>query len=238
MIADPGPQFADDGILPDPPAGAEAALHDREYRVRAFRLGPDRLAIQGAIRDQKPPGLFIQSDPEPLTVHHMQLSMEISFPDLIIVGAQTHFEQHPNEECPSITAHYEEMVGLSIARGFSRRVRELFGGPRGCTHTTALLQAMAPVALQCFWSMRSAAAKAAGEPEPMLRRDSDNNAETKPTDPLDDSWRLIVNTCHVWDEDGPVVAAIESGAPRPVPVFLRPRLEKLGIDFDDIGSGA
>ena len=49
------------------------------------------------------------------------------------------------------------LVGLSIARGFTHRVRELFGGPRGCTHTTALLQAMAPIAMQCFWSMRSAA---------------------------------------------------------------------------------
>lgn len=220
-----GPQFADDTILPEPPDGAEPVLHDREYRVRAFRLGPDRLLIQGAIRDQKPPGLYLQADPEPLTVHHMQLSMEISFPDLTIVGADTHFEQHPNEECPSITAHYGSLVGLSIARGFTHKVRELFGGPRGCTHTTALLQAMAPVAMQCFWSMRSAEAKLSGKPEPMLSH-GDNGEDHA----LDESWRLIVNTCHVWDENGPVVAARKAGEDHPVPVFLRPRLEKLGID--------
>jgi len=38
---------------------------------------------------------------------------------------------------------------LSIARGFTHKVRGLFGGPRGCTHTTALSQAMAPEAIQC-----------------------------------------------------------------------------------------
>lgn len=227
--------FATDSILPELPEGGEAVLHDREYRVRAYRLGPDRLLVQGAIRDQKPPGLYLQADPEPLTVHHMQLSMEISFPDLTIVRAETHFEQHPNEECPSITVHYGNLVGLSIARGFTHKVRELFGGPRGCTHTTALLQAMAPVAMQCFWSMRSAEAKLAGEPEPMLSR-RDDNGESQ-SHALDESWRLIVNTCHVWDENGPVVAAREAGEPHPVPVFLRPRLEKLGIDPTELHPG-
>jgi hypothetical protein len=230
----PDSLFATDSILPEPPDGAEAVLHDREYRVRAYRLGPERLLIQGAIRDQKPPGLYLQADPEPLTVHHMQLSMEISFPDLTIVGAETHFEQHPNEECPSITAHYGNLIGLSIARGFTHKVRELFGGPRGCTHTTALLQAMAPVAMQCFWSMRSAEAKLAGEPEPMLSHRDDGKAEGHA---LDESWRLIVNTCHVWDEDGPVVAARKAGEPHPVPVFLRPRLQKLGIDLGRLDPG-
>ena len=54
------------------------------------------------------------------------------------------FEAHPHTTCPAIIEHYQGLVGLSIARGFTHQVRELFGGPRGCTHTTALLLAMAP----------------------------------------------------------------------------------------------
>ena len=96
----------------------------------------------------------------------------------------THFEHHPREECPSITAHYDELVGLSIARGFTHRVRELFGGPRGCTHTTALLQAMAPIGMQCFWSMKAAAAKVAGLPDPLL----------DPRRNQDETWRLTIDT--------------------------------------------
>ncbi|HEX6659489.1 MAG TPA: DUF2889 domain-containing protein [Ilumatobacter sp.] len=213
--------FATDGILPPPPDGGTPVLHDREYRVRAFRLGDDRILIQGALRDQKPPRLYLQIDPDPLTVHHMQVSIEVSCPELEIVDVTTHFETHPREECPTITGHYDHLVGLSISRGFTHRVRELFGGPRGCTHTTALLQAMAPVAVQCFWSMRAVAAKLAGQPDPILDPQRDQ----------DQSWRLNVNSCHVWREDGPAVAAREAGVSEPAMVSIRPRLEKFGTSM-------
>ncbi len=220
--------FATDSILPPAPDGLET-LHDREYRVRAYRLDDDRILIQGAVRDQKPPGLYMPDDPEPLTIHHMQVSMEVSFPHLEIVGVTVHFETHPNESCPSITQHYGSLVGLSIARGFTHRVRELFGGPRGCTHTTALIQAMAPIAMQCFWSMRAASAKLNGRPSPIVGRDRARD---------DDGWKRIIGTCHVWDPDGPQVAARLSGADEEPPLFLRGRLAELGIDVGAVGDGS
>ena len=214
--------FADDPILPPPPDDCEV-LHDREYRVRAFRRASDRILIQGAVRDQKPPDLYIADDPDPLTIHHMQVSLEIDFPSLEIVDVTVHFEMHPMDSCPTITEHYGNVIGLSIARGFTHRVRDLFGGPRGCTHTTALLQAMAPVAMQCFWAMRAAQAVVDGEPSPIL---SDRGGPS-------DTWHMIVNTCHVWDEDGEAVAQRKAGAPVEAPVFMRGRLEKLGLSMPD-----
>ena len=210
--------FDDRLILPPPPAGAEAILHDREYRVRAFRLSADRIVLQGAVRDQKPPGLYLRDDPDPLTVHHMQLSVEVAFPSLEIESVTTHFESHPNDGCPEITGKYDELIGLSIARGFTKRVAALFGGPRGCTHVTALLYAMAPVAMQCFFSMKAASAILAGEELTMFEGDESN----------DQMLALILNTCHIWDENGPHVAARKAGEPQVVPVFLRGRLAELG----------
>jgi hypothetical protein len=205
--------FATDSILPADPDGLEI-LHDREYRVRAYRLADDRILIQGGVRDQKPPGLYMPDDPEPLTIHHMQVSIEVSFPELEITDVTVHFEAHPTTTCPSIVEHYGNLVGLSIGRGFTHRIRELFGGPRGCTHTTALLQAMAPVAMQCFWSMRAATAKLNGEPNPLVDRDRMKD---------DQGWTRIIGTCHVWDPDGPAVAARLSGHPEEAPLFLRGR---------------
>jgi len=215
--------FATDSILPPEPDGALPILHDREYRVRAFRLAADRILIQGAVRDQKPPGLYLQIDPEPITIHHRQLSLEVRFPQLEIVAVDTHFESYPRHECPSIIGHYDKLIGLSIARGFTHRVRDLFGGPRGCTHTTALLQAMAPIAMQCFWSMRAAQAKIDGLPDPILDRRRHD----------DDMWRKSINTCHVWDEVGEAVARREAGVPEDAPVFLRSRLAELGLTMPD-----
>ena len=209
--------FRDDSILPDPPAGALPVLHDREYRVQSYRLGPDRLIVQGALRDQKPPGLFIPDDPEPLTIHHMCVTIEVSVPQLVILAARTEFRTHPNPSCPAIVQHYENLVGLSISRGFTHRVRELFGGPRGCSHTTALLQAMAPVALQSLKGMEAIDAVEAGTPHPIVDRP-----------PGDDSWRRLVNTCHVWREDGDRIDERRmGGAAAQTTVVLR-RLEELG----------
>ena len=92
------------------------------------------------------------------------VSIEVSLPQLEILEVPTHLEMHPCEECPSITAHYDNLFWPSIARVFTHGVREHFGGLRGCTHTTALLQAMAPIAMQCCWSMKSAGAKLDGLP--------------------------------------------------------------------------
>ena len=195
-------------------------LHDREYRVRAFRLSADRLLIRGAVRDQKPPNLYIVDDDQPLTIHHMQIDLEVAFPSLEIVAAAVRFETHPHGGCPAIIDHYGGLVGLSIARGFTHKVRELFGGPRGCTHTTALLQAMAPVAVQCFWSMDAADA-----------------STTASTEDVDDRrlarWSTNLNTCHVWAEDGELVARLDAGGEFGTPIFIAKRAAELGLEGDD-----
>lgn len=211
--------FQTDPIVPPDPPGL-TVLHDREYRVRAYRLADDRLLIRGAVRDQKPPGIYMRHDPDPLTIHHMQVDLTIGYPSVEILDVDVAFEMHPRDDCPTIAGHYHHLVGLSIARGFTHRVRELFGGPRGCTHTTALLQAMAPVAMQCFYSMRSVLAQERGETDPM-------------TDPRrherDQTWRRNIGTCHVWAPEGAAVAAREAGTPEPVAVFLRERVARLGL---------
>lgn len=212
--------FLTDPILPADPEGLEV-LHDREYRVRAFRMSDDRLMIRGAVRDQKPPGMYVPDDPEPLTMHHMVVEIEIAFPALVIEAARAVLAIHPHTECPQIEDHYQALVGLSIARGFTHRVRELFGGPRGCTHTTALIQAMAPVAVQCFWSMRASQARRGGIDAPFAGVE-DESAQA--------AWRYNVGSCHVWDPAGPLVAAVERGGEVEVPLQIQRRLHVLDLE--------
>lgn len=214
--------FLSDPILPEDPDGFEV-LHDREYRVRAFRMSDDRLMIRGAVRDQKPPGMYVPDDDAPLTMHHMVVEIEIEFPSLVIAAARAVLEIHPHTECPRIEDHYRELVGLSIARGFTHKVRELFGGPRGCTHTTALIQAMAPVAVQCFWSMRASKARRSGVDAPFAPVE-DESAKV--------AWRYNVGSCHVWDPEGELVAAVERGGEVEVPLQIQRRMREMGRDPD------
>lgn len=202
-------------------------LHDRTYSVRAYRLSATEMMIRGQVQDQKPAGLYVASDPRPLTVHHMVVDIVVVVPSMEITAAEVLMEVHPHTGCPTISEHYESLVGLSIARGFTHKVRELFGGPRGCTHTTALLQAMAPVAVQTIWSMMAAAREEGSTPV----------AKPLPVNPTDEQVRerfaFNLNTCHVWDENGAVIESIKNGEEMDPPLWITKRFAELGLDPAD-----
>lgn len=201
-------------------------LHDRVYSVRAYRKSDTELLIRGQIQDQKPPGVYVDTDPDPLTVHHMVLDIVVQFPTLEITSAEVVMETHPHTSCTDITDHYHKLVGLSIARGFTHKIRELFGGPRGCTHTTALLQAMAPVAIQSIWSMQATNENdGTPVPTPMPKNPTDEQIRER--------FAHNLNTCHVWSEDGQTISDIKQGVELEPPLWIVERLEKLGLDPTD-----
>ena len=205
-----------EGVDPD-----EDLIHERAYVVRAYRKDAGTIWLRGAVRDQKPPGLYVPEDDEPLTMHHMIVDLHVTVPMLEIVYAKVVMEAFPSSYCPRIEDHYQNLVGLSIARGFTHKVRELFGGPRGCTHTTALLQAMAPVAVQSTWSMGVLAMRESG---------GGNTPEISEADTRAFAMRSNLNTCHVWDEHGERVAAMQNGESQEIPLWVRRTYEKLDMD--------
>ena len=193
-------------------------IHTRTYHAQGFLVDEATLLVRGTVKDVLPPDFYDVSDNEPLVMHHMVVDLTIALEDLTITDAQVYFEAHPHGACPEIIGHYGKLVGLSIARGFTHQVRELFGGPRGCSHTTALLQAMAPVAMQCKLAS-SRFARGSGEPlkvgsaEARRRRLSGNR-----------------NTCHVWIEGGEHLTAVEHGTLTTMPIPITLRLRERGID--------
>ncbi len=182
------------------------------------------MLVRGAISDMKPPGLYVVDDPEELEIHQMQVEMKVSLPKLEIVDVSVGFETHPHSGCPQILDHYESLVGLNIARGFTHKVRELFGGPRGCTHITALLQAMAPAVVQSTWSMAVIKRRKQGGTSGSL----DYNRSAM--------FKSNINTCHVWREDGQHVAEISEGKKSEPPLQVTERLIQLGRKPEEWGD--
>jgi hypothetical protein len=41
------------------------------------------------------------------------------------------------------------------------------------------------------------------------------------------------NTCHVWSEDGPMFSLLDKGEDPPPPLWVKERMEKLGLDPAD-----
>ena len=194
-------------------------IHTRRYEVRAFRMADDRFLLRGVVCDEKPAGLYVTEDPDPLWLHHMIVEMEVVYPTFVIERAYAKFHQHPHLSCTDITDHYKKLEGMSIARGFNAKVKELFAGSRGCTHITALLSAMAPVAIQTGWSMRVTA---------MNEGESSSNPSDAETEQREKQLAGTINTCHMWDESGELVAQVRAGEAIEIPLSVRKRLQELG----------
>jgi hypothetical protein len=198
-------------------------IHTRRYETRVYRASESEMLVLAAVSDTKPPGLYVEGDPDDLEIHQMQIELRVRHPGLTITAARVVFATHPHTGCPLIAESYSKLVGLSIARGFNARVRELFGGSRGCTHTNALLQAMAPAVVQAVWSLS------------VRDKTTMSGKDTRLT-PAEREQRVAgnLNTCHVWAEDGVHVAKLRRGDTSEFPPLpVKDRLRALGRDESD-----
>ena len=197
------------------PVAKGVVLHQRAYEIESVIEDEHHFKLTGHLRDVKPSGLWgIPEDTKPLTIHHMQLDLVVNVDTLIITSAEAQMHVHPHDECPIILAAYQQLVGLSIARGFTHKVREMFGGPRACTHIGALVNAMAPVAIQSIWGF--------------FQLTDEGGENTRAEDP--GHFDRNRNTCHVWADDGPMFEHIASGRGVDAPLWAVRRLEEYGMD--------
>jgi hypothetical protein len=206
-----------------PPDDDLDLVHTRHYETRVYHVSDQELLVRGAIADTKPPNLYVVEDPEPLEIHQMVIELRVAMPALEIREAKVLFETHPHAGCPLVAPRYQKLVGLCIARGFTHKVRELFGGPRGCTHTNALLQAMAPAVVQSMWSVS-------------VKRDRETGRPHGTSAPEERERRVASNldTCHIWSREGEHVAALRRGdASGFPPLPVRERLVALGRGPED-----
>jgi len=161
-------------------------------------------------------------------MHHMIVELQIVYPTFLIEKASVEFKNHPHLGCTNITDHYQKLEGMSIARGFNAKVRELFGSSRGCTHIGALLAAMAPVAIQTGWSMR---VSSAGEIDDLSKSPEDFQEQRIK------QFASTINTCHIWDENGAMIAKVRAGEEIEMPLPVVRRLRDLGRDETDRLAG-
>lgn len=224
-MAAPARIDADYADLPYP------SIHERTYEVRAFRKDPETVLLRGVVLDLSPPEHTFGVPGGPVEFHHMVVDVEVAMATAAISSVRVVFESHPHDGCQRVAAAYQALVGVSIARGFTHKVRELFGGPRGCTHVLALLQAMAPVVMQARWPMLSAAQAEADASEAA----GDAVVAAPKRMSVEDRRRMsLVNrdTCHMWASDGDLIATIEAGGEVPMPGPVLTRLREHGIDPD------
>lgn len=161
----------------------------RDISIDAFEGGPDSFVIRGTLNDFRrlPYRQYLSGEiKEPGTIHNMTVEMEISLPELVILSAKCSMQSVPNEDCREISGCVDRIIGLSIKRGFTRTVRDLLGGNKGCLHITQLVLTMGSAAAQALWAFNSS------------RGAAERKARSKDMDAA-----MLVNSCWLWRPDGP-----------------------------------
>jgi hypothetical protein len=167
--------------LQPPEDSDELPLLSRTIEMRVFEREGYHVVI-GSLHDQRP---WASGQVGPRDVHHMELGIVVRCADLVIVDASATMGRFPHPECPTIEESFSDLIGVSVARGYTRSVQDRFGRERGCSHLEFLARALGPVVIQ--------AVTAAG-----ARRMENGEVDVLVGGGLE--W--LANTCHIWSENG------------------------------------
>lgn len=169
------------------------AVHHRHVESCAYRRDDGLWDIEARLRDTKAydmkdfrRGLLPAGSP----VHDMSLRVTIDA-DLMVRAVESTSDAVPFDGCAGTREEFSALVGTRLGKGLLRKVREHFGGTRGCTHLLALFEPVATTALQAL----------CGGPDP---RGEDPLAWP----PLQQQRPFFVGGCRGWREDGPTVAVV------------------------------
>lgn len=167
---------------------AREPIHTRTVTCQGYRRADGLWDVEGHLVDTKAYSFDSKSRgslPPGTPVHGMWLRLTVD-DDLVVHGAEAKMDASPFAICPSITPAFDQLVGLAIAPGWNRKVKQMLGGVHGCTHLVELLGPIATTAFQTIFPLKERAQReSGGAPIPV---------EKTP-----------INTCHAMRSDGPVV---------------------------------
>ncbi len=172
--------------MPLPRSAPRKLLHLRDITLRGYLREDGLVDIEARMTDTKTYS-WANQDRGGINagdaLHDMWMRVTID-EDLLIHDVEAAMDSTPHTICPAIAPNYKKLIGLSLTKGFMKSALALMGGVNGCTHLRELLQPIATVAFQTMFSLRH------GEPR-------EGGSDGVP--------RFLVNTCHAYAEDSPVV---------------------------------
>jgi hypothetical protein len=162
-------------------------LHTREVVCRGYKRADGLYDIEGRMRDLTAEGTWMvfHELPPGGAIHDIRLVLTIDA-QLRIHRAEAFMESTATPYCGGAAQVYDQLVGLTIGRGFKQAVKERVGAVQGCTHLTELLGPIGTTAMQTMFSEMREAKQRGGMAlvRPMPRPS-------------------VIGTCHAYGMDSP-----------------------------------
>lgn len=165
--------------------------HHRRIDMRGYRRDDGLWDIEGVLRDVKAyefSSEYRGTVAPGTALHDMWIRLTVD-ETLLVHDVEVAMDANPHAVCPAILPAFAKLKGLRIAPGWNRKVRELLGGVRGCTHLVEMLGPLATVAYQSIGVSKI--------PQP------DGGTLAAPADPTRKPKRI--DSCHALAADGEVV---------------------------------
>lgn len=176
--------------MPLPPPTKRQHIHTRSIHFAGYEREDGLFDIEAHMTDTKSyafgnnwRGTIEPGEP----LHEMLLRVTVD-ENLTIQAVEAATENSPFAMCPDITPNYRALAGVTMGPGWRQAIRQRVGGVEGCTHITELLYPMATVAVQTIKPLQN-----------HRRRLADSDSRRHQGRPF------VLNTCHAWAEDSPVV---------------------------------
>lgn len=134
------------------PTVSRERLHGRTVTFDGYRRRDGLFDIEAHLTDVKDHDFALLTGVRPagVPVHDMWVRATIDRGFVIrAIEAVTDSMPYPGA-CDRIGPAYEKLVGANLIDGFRKRLHELMGGVRGCTHITELLLFLPTAAIQTF----------------------------------------------------------------------------------------
>jgi len=181
--------------MPRPDTSPRTLLYDRTVRSRVEYLDPTRCRTTATLVDES-----VTEHLRPTIVHDMSLLGDFDPRSMELLWIDARMDTRPHGSCTLAVAPVQQLVGLTLGRGFSTAAAARTGGAQGCSHMRTLVDAMVTA------SVLSHGARVAleldsheiGDQQAFLRR-------------ILDTYPAIVDSCQGWRADGPVVRGLQSG---------------------------
>ncbi len=154
-------------------------LHNRQISTNVWQTDGGFKAI-GRLHDVKGVPITVHSGREISAgedLHIMIVTLTLDN-ELIITDAHYDMQTVPGDDCIHAADAASKLVGLSVAKGFTKGVQKALSRPSHCNHVFALLTAMAPAIMQGYYS---------------AQQDEDTKL---------DRWENMIDSCFAWRSGG------------------------------------
>jgi len=139
--------------MPLPVTEVERELrHTRRVRFEGYKRADGLWDIEGHLTDIKSHDTAMKTGVRRAgqPVHEMWIRLTIDrHLNVLDAAASSDAVPYPGG-CEAITPSFKRLIGLNLARGFRKQVKDLFGGVKGCTHLTEMLAWFPTATIQTF----------------------------------------------------------------------------------------